>query len=613
MIRALSIVSLLLVLGMAATAQQTPGQIAQPSRPATGSQQPARDTPAQPKDAPPPPAGRITGRVIASDNGRPVKRARVFVTAAELSGGGRGVLTDDQGVFDLTELPAGRYTLTVSKSGFVSLSYGQRRPLQAGTPLQLADGQQLKGIAFQLPRGSVIGGRVLDEDGEAMPGVAVRVMRYQYLQGARRLTPAGAGQTDDKGQYRVWGLMPGDYYVNATARGGFGGPFGQFGPGGPGGPGGAGAPGGGRAAFAGRGGRGGPGAGAPVGNDQEQINYAPTYFPGVTSVSEAKPIAVGLSEEVLDINFNMQLVHVSRITGHVVNPDGTPVTSGNVNLGIDVAAARGNQIGMNYGGRIQWDGEFTIANVPPGRYMLRARGDDSETPQYAAQPVTTTGEDLSDLTVVLAPGATITGAVTFLGAPGASPDPSQFRITAPSADQSDVGPQPNARVGKDGAFELSGVPAGSHLVRSAGNARGFILKSVTVNGRDVTDTPLPLRSGETLGNVTVTFTDQQNEINGTVTNEQGTAMPDYTVLAFSTDPTLWRPLSRQIMTARPDQTGKYRIRGLPRGDYYLVAVDPAEQGEWFEPVYLDEHRAGAQHLTLGDGDVKTQDFKIAQR
>jgi Carboxypeptidase regulatory-like domain len=611
MIRALSIVSLLLALGMAAAAQQTPGQIAQPPRPATGGQQPARDTPAQPQDAPPTPTGRITGRVIASDNGRPVKRARVFVSAAELPDGGRGVLTDDQGVFDLAELPAGRYTLTVSKSGFVSLSYGQRRPLQAGTPLQLADGQQIKGIAFQLPRGSVIGGRVLDEDGEAMPGVAVRVMHYQYLQGERRLTPAGAGQTDDKGQYRVWGLMPGDYYVNATARGGFGGPFGQFGPGAFGG---AGGPGGGRAAFAGRGGgRGGPGAGAPAGNDQEQINYAPTYFPGVASVNEAKPIAVGLSEEVLDINFNMQLVHVSRITGHVVNPDGTPVTSGNVNLGIDGAGGRGNQIGMNYGGRIQWDGEFTIANVPPGRYMLRARGDDSETPQYAAQPVTISGEDLDDLTVVLAPGATISGAVTFLGAPGASPDPSQFRITAPAADQSNVGPQPNARVGKDGAFELSGVPAGSHLIRSAGNARGFILKSVTVNGRDVTDTPVALRGGETLANVTVVFTDQQNEINGTVTNEQGTAMPDYTVLAFSTDPSLWRPLSRQIMTARPDQTGKYRIRGLPRGDYYLVAVDPAEQGEWFEPAYLDEHRAGAQHLTLGDSDVKTQDFKIAQR
>ena len=189
-------------------------------------QQPARDTPAQPKSAVRLPGGRITGRVLASDNGRPVKRARVFITAAELPGG-RGMLTDDGGVFDFTELPAGRYTLTVSKTGFVSLSYGQRRPLQAGTPLQLADGEQLKGIQFQLPRGSVIGGRVLDEDGDAMPGVMVRVMRYQYQQGERSLTPAGNAQTDDKGQYRVWGLMPGDYYVNAIMRGGnFGGGFG---------------------------------------------------------------------------------------------------------------------------------------------------------------------------------------------------------------------------------------------------------------------------------------------------------------------------------------------------------------------------------------------------
>src|SRR5437762_3653751 len=239
------------------------GQQAEPAL--LGTQPPPRDTSAR-KEAPPTPAGRIIGRVLAADSGRPVKRARVFATATELPGG-RGMVTDDTGIFDLTELPAGRYTLTVSKSGFVSLSYGQRRPLQAGTPLQLADGQTLKGIEFQLPRGSVIGGRVLDEDGEAMPGVMVRVMRYQYLQGDRRLTPAGAGQTDDKGQYRVWGLMPGDYYVNATARGGPMGPgmFGNFG--GPGGPGG---PGGGPGGFGGRGGRGGGAAAQP--NDQEQIN-----------------------------------------------------------------------------------------------------------------------------------------------------------------------------------------------------------------------------------------------------------------------------------------------------------------------------------------------------
>ena len=64
------------------------------------------------------------------------------------------------------------------------------------------------------------------------------------------------------------------------------------------------------------------------------------------------------------------------------------------------------------------------------------------------------------------------------------------------------------------------------------------------------------------------------------------------------------------MTARPDQTGKFQIRGLPAGEYYLATVDPAEQGEWFEPAYLDEHRAGRRRASRSaDGDVKTQDFK----
>jgi protocatechuate 3,4-dioxygenase beta subunit len=585
--RAFAVSAFLVALAVGAGAQQPgprPGQ--------SGARQPARDTPAQPKDTPPPPAGRITGRVLAADNGRPVKRARVFATAAELPGG-RGMLTDDSGVFDLTELPAGRYSLSVSKSGFVALSYGQRRPLQAGTPLQLADGQQLKGIEFQLPRGSVVSGRVLDEDGDAMPGVTVRVMRYQYQQGERRLTPAGNGQTDDKGLYRVWGLMPGEYYINAIARGG--GPGGgQFG--GPGGPGG----------FAGRAGRGAPGA-----PDQEQINYAPTYYPGVPSVAEAKPVNVGLSQEVLDISFSMQLVRVSRISGIVSNPDGTPVTSGNINLMSDAGGGRGNQIGMNFGGRIQWDGSFTIGNVAPGRYMLRARGDDSEVPQFAAQPISVSGDDLSDVIVTLSAGATISGTVSFLPGGSPAPDYTQFRITAPSTDQSEFGPQSNARVDKDGHFSISGVSAGAHLIRPSNGSRTWVLKSVIAGDRDVTDVPFHVRSGENLTNVAVVFTDKQSEINGTLTTENGTPMPEYTVLAFPADSTLWRPQSRQIATARPDQTGKYRIRGLPPGDYYLATVDPSQQGEWFEPAYLDEHRAGAARLALTEGDVKTKDFKVS--
>jgi hypothetical protein len=500
--------------------------------------------------------------------------------------------------------------LNVSKSGFVSLSYGQRRPLQAGTPLQLLEGQQLKGVDFRLPRGGVIAGRVLDEDGEPVPGAQVRVMRYQYQQGDRRLTPAGSGQTDDRGQYRIWGLMPGDYYVNALTR------LPVFGPGGRGGPGGPGGPLGGRgaaaiAAVAGGGAqffRGGGGGG----DDQEPMNYAPTYYPGVTAVEQARPVTVGISQEVLEISFNMQLVRTSRISGRVTNPDGTPTTAGNVNL-IPDGAGRGGQIGANYGGRIQWDGAFTIANVPPGRYVLRARGEDTETPQFAAQPISVNGGDVDNLGVILSGGATLTGTVTFSAGQTAAPDVTQVRITAPSTDLAAFGPQPNARVDKEGKFTLSGVPAGTHLIRSNGNLRGWSLKSVSVGDRDVTDTPIEIRSGQTLSNVAIVFTDKINEISGSITTTTGVPIPDYTVLAFPTDPSLWRPQARQIATTRPDQTGKYRLRGLPPGEYYVTTVDPTEQGEWFEPAYLDEHRAGASRVTLGDGDVKTQDFKITLR
>jgi hypothetical protein len=243
--------------------------------------------------------------------------------------------------------------------------------------------------------------------------------------------------------------------------------------------------------------------------------------------------------------------------------------------------------------------------------MLRARGDDSEVPQFATQPISVSGDDLSDVIVTLSAGATISGTVSFLPGGSPAPDYTQFRITAPSTDQSDFGPQSNARVDKDGHFSISGVSAGAHLIRPSNGSRTWVLKSVTVGDRDVTDIPIQLRSGENLANVTVVFTDKQSEINGTLTTENGTPVPEFTVLAFPADSTLWRPQSRQIATARPDQTGKYRIRGLPPGDYYLATVDPSQQGEWFEPAYLDEHRAGAVRLALSEGDVKTKDFKVS--
>jgi carboxypeptidase family protein len=609
------------VLMAALAGAASPTLQAQGGRPGPAAQQPTRDTPAQQQDTlvAPAPMGLISGRVIAADTGRPVKRARVFVSAAELPGG-RGVLSDDGGAFELAELPAGRYTLSVSKSGFVAISYGQRRPLQAGTPIQLADGQQMKGVTMALPRGSVINGHVYDETGDAMPGVLVRVLRYQYLQGDRRLTPAGTAQTDDLGQYRVWGLMPGDYYVDAQSRINLnlGTPAGRGGRGG--GPGGRGA-----VPAAGRGGPGAPTASAIAGviagiaggnvaalfapDDESQKAYAPTYYPGVSSVAEARPITVGLGQEAANIDFGLQLVHVARVSGHVTDTDGNTAWNGNVSLVGDTATSGRGGLGVNYGSRIQWDGTFGIGNVPPGRYTLQARGTTGDTPQFASQPITVGEADIDDVSVLLTNSASITGVVAFPAGATAAPDFSNLRVTAPATGTS-IGGQPQGRVDKDGKFTIDGIAAGLHLIRPGGQLRGWTLKSVTIDGRDVTDTPIELRSGQTLQRVELAFTDKTNEINGTLKTDQGAPVTEYTVLAFSTDSTFWQPQSRHIATARPDQNGQFRIRGLPAGGYYLATVDPAQQGEWFEPAYLEEHRLGAARVTLGDGDTKTQDFTV---
>ena len=582
----------------------------QPSPP----QSPARDTSARPSTPAMTPAatGRMTGRVVAADTGRPIKRARVFISAAELPGG-RGILTDDSGAFDFTGLPAGRYTINASKSGYIQLSYGQRRPLQAGTPLQLLDGQQLKSVDFALPRGGVISGRVSDESGDIMPGVMVQVMRYQYQQGDRRLSPAGQGQTDDRGIYRVWGLNPGEYYVSAVARndvlaGARGIPAAAA-----------------QAiedAIAGRGGRGG-GRGAGVGaalaglappEDQNQLMYAPTYYPGVGSPAEARSVTVGVSQEVSDIDFSLQLVRTARVSGHVENPDGSWTAQGNVNLAPQ-GGTRAGAPGNNFGGRIGWDGQFSIANVPPGIYTLRARNQDRDAPLSTSQPVSVAGGgDVSNIVVVLQTGGSLSGSLVFL--PGSTPVPtdlSQIRITAPAAEPEDnIGPQTNPRVNKDGTFTMDGVSVGSHLIRANGQLRGWNLKSVEINGRDVTDTPIDVRSNQKINNVVITFTDKVSEIDGSVTDAQGNAVTEYTVLAFSTNSSHWRAQSRQIATARPDQTGMFKIRNLPSGEYYVVTVDPSEQGEWFEPAYLDQHRPGAVRVTLGEGDIKTQDFRVTR-
>src|SRR4029077_18095257 len=121
----------------------------------------------------------------------------------------RLAMTDVDGKYEVKELPAGRYTLFVSKGSFVQLSYGQTRPFEAGKPLEIQDAQTIEKVDFALPRGSVITGRIVDELCEPATDVIVMLQRYQVMGGRRRLVSAGrTNQTNDIGEFRLFAIPP---------------------------------------------------------------------------------------------------------------------------------------------------------------------------------------------------------------------------------------------------------------------------------------------------------------------------------------------------------------------------------------------------------------------
>jgi hypothetical protein len=543
----------------------------------------------------------IRGRVVTADNGMPVRRAQVRAQSGELRAN-RLVSTDANGRFEFKDLPAGRWTLTASKAGFMTLRYGQKRPFEAGSPIEIADGQLMERADFSLPKGAAITGRIFDEYGDPVANARVQVLRFQTVQGQRRLNPAGGGdQTDDTGSYRIYGLAPGDYYISATLRAGNG-PFIDD-------------------------------------NNTDTTSYASTYYPGTGAVAEAQRITLGIGQEQPNVNFALQAVRTVKITGTALSSMGTALTNGMVTLmpaeGIG-GPGGGGPVFFNFGGngRVRPDGSFSIANVSPGNYTLMAvagpggggRGggfalrvggpggiDEIE---MAAVPLSVGNEDVTGLTIVTGKGASLSGNVIAAEGSVAKLNTNQIQIMAqPATGQFVPGPLGNrpTRVEADGTFVLTGL-SGQRFIRVNGLPQEWTLKAVMLNGADVTDSALDFRGNSENSGLQIIVTDKVSDLNGKVTTAKGDITRDYTVVVFPDDPAKWAFPSRFVKTARADQQGQFRIRALPAEDRYLaVAVDYLEDGEGADPQFLEQIKGRGTPFTLTDGESKSLDLKIVNR
>ncbi len=556
--------------------------------------------------------GRIRGRLVSADTGGPIRRAQIRLSGPEV--GVKTALTDAEGRYDFTDLPAGRFMINATKSGFVPIQYGQTRPFESGKTIELGDAQALDRVDIAMPRGGVIAGRILDEFGDPMPDTTVQALRSTWSNGRRRLQPTGRTvQTNDLGQYRLFGLPPGEYYVSATMTGSqimraevaLGEMIAS------------------RTAVAAT--AAGATASAPM------SGYAPTYYPGTTSGAEAQRITVSVGQEMHGADIALVPVRLARVSGTVINSEGRPVEGTMVNIVARNSDATGPLFGLGTSGRTDRNGNFTIHGVAPGEYTLQTRdaqvisagegramvftmrsdaGGSGEA-EVGSVPVSVTGDDLTHVVVMTARGGRATGRVVFDG--GAKPEGlGNMRILASPLDSE--GPAMmmggSGSVQADGSFELNGL-AGGRMIRVGNMPQGWMLRSVQLNGQDVTDTGADFRPGEAVSGLDVVLTSRLTLVTGTVTGSNNEPVTDYTVVIFSDDPALWTvPQTRHVTGVRPDQEGRFHVRNLPAGSYYAVAVDYIEQGSWGDPDTLSRLKATASTFSLRDGENKTLDLKI---
>lgn len=548
---------------------------------------------------------RMRGRVVAGDTGAPVRRAQVRISGPDI--GTKTAMTDVQGRFEFRDLPAGRFNVSVAKSGFVTMQFGQKRPFEPGTPIELVDGQVMEKADVALPRGSVLAGRVMDEFGEVIAEAEVTAMRMQFQNGKRRLVPSGRnGMTNDLGQFRIYGLPPGEYYVSATLRNMSSMVVDMLG----------------------------GGAGGPTGSNQNS-GYAATYYPGTPSPGEAQRVALAVGQELASVDIQLQPVRLAKIAGTAVGSDGAPMANAMVML---MPAMREAMMMMPGGtSRTNKDGQFTLSGVTPGDYSLQVQSmgrvfsaggnamtfalatsdtgaSPSATPpqrEFAVAAVSVAGEDITGMVVVGTRGAKAVGTLTYLG--GTKPEGvTGIRVTAPSVDV-DSNPMPTFGAGdvKDTSFEMDGL-IGARVFRVANLPKGWFLKRVTLNGEDVTDRGVEFKPGADVSGIDIELTSKSTNVTGAVTDGRGQILKDYTAVIFAEDPQKWTlPVNRWIASARPDQEGRFKVSDLPPGAYYAIAVDYVAQGEWNDPEWLARAAKRATRITLDEGGTKTLDLELA--
>jgi uncharacterized protein (DUF2141 family) len=610
----------------------------------------------------PPAAGSIQGTVVRDASGGPLSKATV-----ELRGGSiqQATITENDGRFYFRNLPAGAYQISIRRDGFVPAEHGQKWPGGPGVPVQLRGGQPAPDLDVRMMATASISGRITDSNGQPMANAQVQALKSSFQGELRILLPVQQVRTNVSGDFRLYWLPPGRYFVNVVVPG-----YSAN-----------------SQLLVNNGGRTEPGAPYQMSSQPRSIlgqtaivtppnplaaqagqDVGPIYFPSTPYIQNASPIDIRPGNEYKGLDINMTPVRRFTVCGtvrgipprqsRVQNNPGGPIPAPpparpagsavpqlpntaadpNAPCGISTSVIQDpvgtvqmvpldvelrsavNAAGNRYSATVDGvNGQFIIRNVLPGLYNLATFISNMD----AATTVDVRNRDVENVSVNLSPGFPLPTTVSIEGAPPGTPLPGGLTLLIGSSPPTQ-GTSPNQPVDPKGSFTISNVgtddtrvyvvPILSTPVMALPNIpeslQGLYVKSAKLGGVDVLDAGFRF-AGEPDKVLEIVLARNAGWLAGRVEDErkQPASGVFVTIVPDKASARLYR--TDMYKTTSSDADGWFELKNLPPGDYKVFALQGFEKDSWLDPDFFKPYEDRGLSIKVGEGKVFTVEAPVA--
>lgn len=514
-------------------------------------------------------SAQISGHIYRADTGAPLTKVEVGLipvagTSLNVFGEKRFTLTDANGLYTFTQVAAGTYTVGTSPQGFVSRYFDDEPSPADARILSISSGESLERIDIRVVAAGVISGTVFDEENKPVVAVEVQAVRIRYLRGGRRLEAPRMGiNTDDLGNFRLYHLPPGNYFVRVETTS----------------------------------------LNLQTGKQESQL----AYYPGTTSIDNAQPLKVAGGEEISGIRFMVEKLPSYSVTGNVIDLTGT---WGQKPYSVRAQHVAGGDREPNTAATSA--GTFTIHGLTSGEYILTASAMQMPSPSQRTQQqlygYTTIRVADTDTraNIQVSFGSYVAGRVVLENPNGKS-------VTGVSVGlwpgESPFGEGPSWQhddVNQSGTFRITEVRSGNYDLDVFDNP-GMYLKKVVCNGRDYTLLPITMDSSANVTDCVLTLATDAGAITGRVLDGDK-PVRGQRIIAIPEERSL-RHLQRFTAMGTTDANGGYHLSGVIPGDYLLFAVPPDENELYFDINFADRNLRDAERVSVKFNETKTVPLK----